>query len=394
MIHFTSNGIGRQNGIRFETRYGSWLDGAEQKKPWFLYVEQTAAKDRERICTYTERTFRFSLMEEAMAFCEKIANGEVTVAQLKAAEDQALEARNARRREAGEARVDVFLDKLKNLGIDPVVFPDALRAFREMDAALDMDLKNLFFDRVAAMKASPEKAAPRLTFEQYLNAHQKDVDVCVCDKDTAEHYLPAVCYISPEELASGEYDYEPFEKWLLTLPVDRVNTIDGYESVLLRTDFSADQCSFLLGDDEFDSNEWVRKNLRAMLAGADFSARLAYLQEGKSFEVPFDGVCMDAADPEERMKLCSLLSSHKEVYIATYPSDESAYYAYAVQEGKDGKLHCSGTHVDVRHTEPGQGLVSTLDGKIYWAAHVGLRNQTAQQDPAKAGPTKEAQEVR
>ena len=88
-MHFTSGGTARKNGFQFELRYHSWLDGELQKNPWYLYVSYKDKETGLRVGTYTERSQRFQTEEDAKAFCEKIASGEISLTALREQEEHA-----------------------------------------------------------------------------------------------------------------------------------------------------------------------------------------------------------------------------------------------------------------------------------------------------------------
>ena len=99
------------------------------------------------------------------------------------------------------------------------------------------------------------------------------------------------------------------------------------------------------------------------MAGAGFSERLAYLQNGTSFEKLFDGNSMDAVDPDYRQKLVQLLRNGN-VFCGEDKYGNFAYSLHKTPAGFEVVDDC----IEIKMTEPGEGLFSTLEGKMYLSA--------------------------
>lgn len=212
-----------------------------------------------------------------------------------------------------------------------------------------------------------EKASPSILAE-LLSVYQQAMDITLLDQDERDHFLPAVFYLEPEDIKAGGPDYSMREKWLLTLPVYRLSRTANTLHAILKTSFSSPQVDFLLGLPQFDDPDWAERSLRAYYADAGFDARLRYLQEGTSFETPFDGMTMDAENVQDRPALCKLLMQYQEVLIAAFPSGPD--YAYGIARNSQGRITISKTLIPLRLTGNGKGLVSTLEGRIAWAKHL------------------------
>lgn len=366
-MYFTSNGIGKKNGFRFEIRFSSWLDGQEAENKYYLFCSRPKGKALYEDYVYTERSLRFPTADAAKAFCEKIASGEVTLDQLKQAEEQAQQAHKDKEYREAEQLTNAFLSKLKDWGVSPVLVPDIFRGYRD----LNEKATELFFEHIEKLKQAlqPENAEPKMTLAKYLDGYRNDIDVCLEDKDTGEHLLNAICYLSEEDLQDPDYFYEDWENWILSLPLDHTVDINGCIMAVVKTDYSWDETCFLLGQNEFESNQWEGLYLRSRWAGAEFADRLAYLTEGKSFEHPFDGNCMKPLGAENRETLLRMLSDSENVFIASYPNHEDELYAYTYHFDEKG-YPVIDDDADIKLTEPGRGLVSTLEGKVCWAEHV------------------------
>lgn len=211
-----------------------------------------------------------------------------------------------------------------------------------------------------------------LSLFHWLSINRRDVDVIVVDNDTAEWSTPAICPLTDEDKKNG-IQYEPRENWLLTLPVDHVRHEDYGDTVVLNAPLSYGQMCFLFDymPEETISAKEQELLSRASHTDADFSQRLAYLQTGTAFETRFDGNCMDVEDGQDRLLLCSFLADHSNVYISSFLDNPEVFYPYALERDKSEQLHI----VDmpdlctIKKTEPGEGLLSTLDGRVYYAEH-------------------------
>lgn len=256
--------------------------------------------------------------------------------------------------------------------------PDAPDYWETIDAFTEKVLSEeygLEFNTEKEHKAQPS-AEKALTLGTYLEKYRNDIDVCLVDKDTAEHYMPAIVYSEPEEIEEDpEYDYSPREKWLLSLPLDHVLDENGCPLAVVNTEFNANQTDFLLGDtpEDWGHDDEALKLAdmldRACMANAAFSDRLAYLEHGTPFEKPFDGSCMDTVNPLQRNELIKMLSVG-DVFFADYSpeSDGSDLAAYTViaSDRHHGRSQI-GACVAIQMTEPGKGLFSTLEGKLFLA---------------------------
>lgn len=393
-MKFTSNGIGRKNGFKFEIHFSPWRDGEAVERPYYLWIDRPATENSARLCTYTKYSARFLTEDAAKAFCEVVAIGETSFEEIVAAERKALELRDAKYQAKAKEEVDSFFDKMAALGVNPAVVQDVVRAYLDLNLGYDEKASNYFNQR---LKESQEKATSKppkkMTLADYMNVDQKDIDVCLVDKDTGEHLLPAICYLDKEEQEDPEFSYSDWEKWVLSLPLSHTIDQNGCTLAVVNTEFNWDQTCFLIEQEEFESTEWRDIYNRSFWAGAEFQDRLAYLQEGKSFEHPFDGMCMDSLRPEEQMNLCEMLADNNNVFITTDPDNEKVFYAYSYRPHRlNNRLICEGG-VDIKFTEPGKGLTSTLQGKVYWAQHVGNKAKAEalkQAEPMKK-PEKEAQ---
>lgn len=371
MLNWTSGDIARKGGFRFELRYGTWLDGEKMEKPWYLLCERPATKNAPWEGTYTERSLRFATADDAKAFCEKIVAGEVILAQLKEAETKAYEAYQAKVLEKAHAQVDSFMNQLKQWGVSPVHVGKVVSAYLKLgDKA-----KDIFSQRAEQMKDEVVHLdLKKLTLREYLEIYRNDIDVCLVDKDTGEHSLPAICYLTKEEIASGDYDRDPWEEWVLDLPVESVNDRNGCVEAVVKTDFSLDETNFLLDTGEFETYQWSYLYERAVWAGAEFADRLAYLKEGKPFEKPFDGTCMDVLNAHESSDLYAMLVESTNVFVASYPYHEDKFYAYSYHFDSKGRA-VSERELDIKFTEPGKGMVNSLNGKMYWAQHLAAKER-------------------
>ena len=128
-MQFSSGGIARKNGFRFELKYSSYLDGAHQENPWYLYVSRPDIKAQTNDGTYTERSMRFATKEDAMAFCDRVADGEITLSALKEGERTAWNTHQQTLQKVAESEFGDYLSKLKALGVDPSVVPEISRLF-------------------------------------------------------------------------------------------------------------------------------------------------------------------------------------------------------------------------------------------------------------------------
>ena len=381
-MNFTSNGIGRKNGYRFELHGSDWLHGEKMDKFWYLHCTYINNKQGIEIRTYTEHSHRFATREDAMKFCEDIADGRVSLAQIKEEEDRAYEAYRQKEGQKAKLELDSFLQLLQKHGVSPSILPEILHAYHDLSS----EARDMFYDS-NRMSEFQTQVPPQMTLGQWLNQHQQNIDVCLVCQQGEDYLCPAILYLDPEETAHGGPDYTDREKWLLSLPVEEViGACILSPLVTVHTDFTRDQIVFLLNEGNFVSLEWSNLSLRAQYAGADFSARLAYLEKGKPFEIPFNGSSMDVVDASRRLEFCQILADHNDVFVALYPGDDFAYYAYTVGEdpARPGII-TAGNEMAICMTPPGEGLTSTLDGKVYWAKHVGNKARAEEIAPSAPG---------
>lgn len=383
-----TNNWAKKNGIRFELAYGATLDGKEQENKWHLRISRPEGRDIYKGCIHTERFLRFGTKEAAMEFCERVAAGEVSLDALKASETKAYEAYFAQKRAKNDEKVDVFFAKMQELGVNPVVVPEVLKAYGELNNSLDGSILSVFRDRLAELEKQQAAPVPahKQTMEEYLKTYGGTFDVCVRDRDTGEHYLSAISELTPEDLAAG-LDYDDRDKWILSLPFDHVQDIDGNPTAIVNSDFSWDQASFLLDEvNNFDSEEWFVYSCRASWANASFADRLAFLTDNKPFEKPFDGLSMDVVYPEDRQQLITMMS-YSPVYVCqdAEDPDPEKLHAYSYRMTSTGNIG-GYQRVPIRETEPGEGLISSLDGKIAWIRYVGMQSSLQEEkEPEKTG---------
>lgn len=211
--------------------------------------------------------------------------------------------------------------------------------------------------------------------DKLLKLSQTGLDVWVISSDGAE------VQFADTSLRKESYDdFSPQGKWLFDLPVIKVWRTDDEQigPVILESGLTNDELVFLTDQSpEFlDSDSWIPIMHRGWLAGASFEDRLAYLRERTPFERPFDGMCMDAASTQDRIKLCAALEANAEVYIQKKnpisEHSQATLTAYRVTTGQNNQVEAS-IICEVCSTEPGKGLCSTMDGKIALAKHEALK---------------------
>ena len=321
----------------------------------------------------TSRIQRFETIDQAQHFCDElIKKGDLTDIMR-----QALNAESAYRKsvkEEGRAEFNKFMDKITGLGVSPKDVPDLIKSFNNLgDYARLMLVNRSCAHDYAVAHPEPEvsKVEP-MNLGEYMDMFELDMDICVVDKDTGEHICPAICYLSPSEVRSGEVAYSPSEEWLRSLPMDNVINDSGSPLAVVKTDLTCDQTHFLLQDDMrgFDEPDMATLSDRAYFAEATFAQRLDYLQNGTPFDVPFDGTCMDAEDPRLRAELCRFLSEHDTVNLMNPRSPDARLAAYAVVQQSGNLTGFEFCDVPLTRTEPGKGLFNTIDGKVYYAEHM------------------------
>lgn len=229
--------------------------------------------------------------------------------------------------------------------------------------------KELYPESPPKPYVKPQTKQP-MTFGQYLDIYQNDLDVILVDKDTAEHSMDCVCYLDEDERNDPEWGYSPLETWLRSLPMSHVVKWNGCPVAVVNTEYSVDQTDFLLGytQDGFETREWSNLAKRADWAAADFEQRLAFLENGTSFERPFDAFNMDVFDFAQRNELCKFLAENENALVCD-GGDENSLLVYAVTTDEKNRINPVTCDVYARETEPGKGLASTIEGKIQLAKH-------------------------
>ena len=325
----------------------------------------------------TSRIQRFETVNQAQRFADElIKQGDLTDIMRKALDAEA-ESRNAIKRE-GRAEFTKFMDKITGLGVSPKDVPGLINAFNNLgDYARWMLVSpNCVHDYAVAHPQPDISQDTYMTLGEYMDTFQTDVDVLVVDKDTGEHVCPAICYLSQEERSSRYLVYSPSEEWLRALPMDKVINDSGSPLAIVKTDLTRDQTNFLLGSNEYGFDDPVMALLhdRADFAEATFEQRMDYLKNGTPFDVPFDGSCMDAADPRLRAELCRFLSEHETVNIMG-PYRFKSMAAYALVQPAENLSGFEFCDVPLNMTKPGKGLFSTIDGKVFCAEHAAKQSQ-------------------
>ena len=329
----------------------------------------------------TSRIQRFETIDQAQHFCDLlIKKRDLTDIMRKALDAEAVH-RNAVKAE-GRAEFNKFMDKITGLGVAPKDVPGLIKSFNNLgDYARFMLVNPNCVRDYAAAHPQPEVSQDMdMTLGAYMDTAQRDIDVYVVDKDTGVHVCPAICYLSPEECSSRALVYSPSEEWLRSLPLKKVIDDNGASAAIVRTDLTHDQVLFLLREDSgsFDNPEkWSILFDRAEYAEATFSQRLDYLKKGTSFEVPFDGNCMDAADPRLRAELCRFLAEHETVNIMNPHSSDARMAAYALVQPAGNLTGFDFCDVPLTLTERGKGLFNTLDGLVFYAEHAAKQSQEA-----------------
>lgn len=325
----------------------------------------------------TSRIQRFETMDQAQHFCDLL----IKKHDLSDIKDQVMAAEAAHRnavKAEGRAEFTKFMDKITGLGVSPKDVPDLIKSFNNLgDYARFMLVNPNCVRDYAAAHPQPEVSQDmHMTLGEYMDIAQRDIDICVVDKDTGEHVCPAIWYLSPAELNSGKFVYSASEEWLRSLPMCSVNNDSGTPLAVVKTDLTCDQVNFLLDRREgFDSEKWSLLFDRAEFAEATFDQRLDFLKNGTPFDVPFDGNCMDAADPRLRAELCRFLADHETVNIMNPHSSYAGMAAYALVQPAGNLIGFDFCDVPLNKTEPGKGLFSTIDGKVFCAEHAAKQTQ-------------------
>lgn len=329
----------------------------------------------------TSRIQRFETVDQAQHFCDFLIKKRDLTDIMRQALDAEAEHRNAVKAE-GRAEFTKFMDKITGLGVSPKDVPALIKSFNNLgDYARWMLVSPNCVHDYAVAHPQPEVSQDmHMTLGEYMDTFQIDMDVCVVDKDTGEHVCPAICYLAPDERTTRGLVYSPSEEWLRSLSISSVNKDNGAPLAIVQTDLARDQASFLLGRREgFDDPEkWSLLFDRAKFAEATFEQRLDYLKNGTPFDVPFDGSCMDAADPRLRAELCRFLSEHETVNIINPiqgPYRFKSMAAYALVQPAENLSGFEFCDVPLNMTEPGKGLFSTIDGKVFCAEHAAKQTQ-------------------
>lgn len=387
-MHFSSGGYAKKNGFHFELKYGAFLDNEHQENPWYLYISRTYPGADTAVSTYTERSVRFANREDAAAFCERVASGELSLYDIRDGERKCEALHQAQLRLQAEAEAKQYFDRLEELGVPIVSGLSVYLAFSSLSDDARSLVTNLdYVTKHAALRAQgqrePAAQAPEQTLGDWLSEHQKGIDLQLVDGEGNDHFLSGVCYLDPVEIQANGLDYTDREKWLLSLPVSYVSDTTGSPVAILRTDLSKEQTDFLLGIPQLDTSQWGETSMRAVYAGADFSARLDYLKDGKPFERLFDGNCMDAFDAPSRAVLFKMLDEYPAVYVTHPRNNGDTAYAYTLTKGQNGHVYINQPDLPIRETAPGQGLTSTLEGKLHWLRHAHNRDTVREGAPGR-----------
>lgn len=341
----------------------------------------------------TSRIQRFETVDQAQHFCDElIKKGDLTDIMRQALDAEA-EHRNAIKEE-GRAEFTRFMDKITGLGVSPKDVPGLINSLNNLGdfARLMLVNPNCAHDYAIAHSQPEVSKLEPMNLGEYVDMFEIDMDICVVDKGTVEHICPAICYLSPAEIRSGDFSYSPSEEWLRSLPMGKVINDNGTPLAVVKTTLTCDQTHFLLQDDMrgFDEPDMATLSDRAYFAEATFAQRLDYLQNGTLFDVPFDGNRMDAEDPRLRAELCRFLSDHDTVYIMNPRSPDAQMAAYALVQQAGNLTGFEFCDVPLAKTEPGKGLFNTIDGKVYYAEHMAkqAREDVTPKDKIK-GPGKE-----
>ena len=328
----------------------------------------------------TSRIQRFETVDQAQHFCDElIKKGDLTDIMRQALDAEA-KYRNAIKEE-GRAEFKSFMDKITGLGVAPKDVPGLIKSFNNLgDYARWMLVNPNCVRDYAAAHPQPEVSQDmHMTLGEYMDTFQMDMDVCVVDKDAGEHVCPAICYLAPDERSSRGLVYSPSEEWLRSLPMYKVDNESGAPLAIVKADLTCDQAHFLLQDEShsFDDIEMAVLSDRAEFAEATFDQRLDFLKNGTPFDVPFDGNCMDVADPRLRTELCRFLADHETVNIMNPHSSDARMVAYALIQQAQNIIGFECCCVPLNKTEPGKGLFSTIDGKVFCAEYAAKQSQEA-----------------
>ena len=356
--------IKRIGKYRFELLSCSQNGAFSEGFPYYVSIRDITGTP---ICD-TLLTHRFESIEKARQFCCEVSAGDISIDKLIAEGQAAFSAWNAGRIRAAESDFLAFIDQIQSIGITAAQLEGVFSAYNLLSA----EAREMVYDNELVRRSFSENT-PLLSephsFGSWLASEQKDVDVCLMDKDSCEHYLSAVCYLSPEVQKELDVQYTDLEEWLFTLPVDHVvHGTGGAPLVVLRTEYTRVQTAFLLGDpvEECLDRDMAEQSERAAWANASFMGRLSYLRDDSSLETVFDPTCMDAKSESDRKALCAFIAAHTHVYIASLFLDD-LYIVYSICKTDDGRIYRVECPICIKLTDADQGLSSTLEGKVLLA---------------------------
>lgn len=221
------------------------------------------------------------------------------------------------------------------------------------------------------------------TLRDVLSSNEGPVSVLLVDRNGSRHALPPMC--------RQETPYLPEEEWLLSLPLAGIdNTLADSPIVALSAPFRAVELAFL-GLTDFVPDEDLATlqdmQLRADMANAGFAERLAYLTDGKPFEVAFDPNSMDVVHSSERSFLCDFLQDYTDIYIRKNPEKNGIYYVYGIIPNTQ-PVDFDLLGIKLKQTPPGKGLTSTVAGKCAWAEHRAKKARAEVMEKATPSQTK------
>ena len=249
-----------------------------------------------------------------------------------------------------------YIQKLDVLGLDASSAAALVTLF---DSIRDEQLRSAAKD-ASVLADTLSSTYPPNTLGALMEQTPSDYDVLVRDKDGVEHEVPGI--FNAERWGTKENTVEL--GWMMHLPIE---SIWGNQATLLAP-FGQMETEFLLtGKTDDPELRW-----RTELAAPDFEERLAFLQEGKPFERPLDGTCMDSVELTDRKLLCEFISDHANVFVTPMSGSRDGHQlfeVYAFDVNSDGTLNSSGCPVKLVKTKPGQGFAFTLTGRIYYAEH-------------------------
>lgn len=266
-------------------------------------------------------------------------------------------------------------------GQDPIPFtcdtsPELAASFKDLTEVFDKLCK-------AGDHEFPESRS-KTTLGKWLEQTHQTVSVSVMTSDQEMLPLNAIPYLSDEDKENG-IQYSQVENWLMSQPVSEFCE----EGAVISLPYSENEARFLLQGITLPGLTSATNFARYFAADPDFAQRLAFLEEGKSFEIPFDANCMDAVSKADRTALCEFLADHANVFVEKFgepgPSMGSCSYGvYALDVKGDGSVAVSRPDdFIIQYTEPGKGLSSNLEGKIYFAQHKAKQAEQSVLHPLK-----------